>query len=187
MPEETICRQKLASRAMSGVTFLSWPKHLAGGSVEYKLLSEATSDAANEPSTYHSRQMRPVTASGRRSAQKERTTRANQHVRASREPRENYRSVSLLWIVACRTEVRCGSYVARQSRVVHKTNPAVPACGTVFIGWLERSNPSARNYLIGADSSRPRYLSMALILGGAPRQASYILARSSVSPRDRII
>src|SRR5713101_5392649 len=42
-------------------------------------------------------------------------------------------------------------------------------------------------YLAGADSSSPRCFSIALALGGAPRQFSYILARSSVFPRERTI
>src|SRR5580658_923868 len=35
--------------------------------------------------------------------------------------------------------------------------------------------------------SNPRYFSIAFELGGAPRHFSYILARSSVLPRERII
>lgn len=41
-------------------------------------------------------------------------------------------------------------------------------------------------YFARGDSSR-RYFSIAFVLGGAPRQDSYILARSSVLPRDRTI
>src|SRR5262252_3729985 len=36
-------------------------------------------------------------------------------------------------------------------------------------------------------SSSPRYFSIAFELGGAPRHVSYILARSSVLPRDNTI
>src|SRR5260370_1281277 len=42
-------------------------------------------------------------------------------------------------------------------------------------------------YLAGADSSSPRYFTFALPLGGPPRQFSYLLARSSVFPRERTI
>src|SRR4029077_6695108 len=49
MPEETSFCQKSVSRTMSGVGFWSLPINLAGGSVEYKLFSEAMAVAVNVP------------------------------------------------------------------------------------------------------------------------------------------
>src|ERR1700683_4709463 len=49
MPEETRFCQKSVSGAMSGGGFWSLPMNLAGGSVEYKLFSEAMVVAVNVP------------------------------------------------------------------------------------------------------------------------------------------
>jgi hypothetical protein len=46
---------------------------------------------------------------------------------------------------------------------------------------------AVHRYFAGVDSSRPLYFSMAFEFGGAPRHASYILARSSVLPRESTI
>src|SRR5208337_2481792 len=54
-------------------------------------------------------------------------------------------------------------------------------------GRAPQLGPPTRSYLDALRGSRPRNFSMGWMLGGAPRQASYILARSSVLPRERTI
>ena len=51
---------------------------------------------------------------------------------------------------------------------------------------LERGTQRRDSYF-DAVGKRPRYFSMGWMLGGAPRQASYILPRSSVLPRESTI
>jgi hypothetical protein len=53
--------------------------------------------------------------------------------------------------------------------------------------WIVTLPSAVHRYFAGVDSSRPLYFSMAFEFGGAPRHASYILARSSVFPRESTI
>ena len=87
-----------------------------------------------------------------------------------------------------------GERIVRNDEVVgssptSSTNPRqATTTQRMVAGRLSPGSPChRRRYFASGDSSRPRYFSIAFVLGGAPRQASYILARSSVLPRERTI
>src|SRR5215472_2848673 len=97
MPEETSFCQKSVSGTMSGVGFWSLPINLAGGSVEYKLFSEAMAVVVNVH--FHS-----STPSNPADAvcvtewlETRRSTKAEKTRAVIEKPRRDYKQTGLLW------------------------------------------------------------------------------------------
>src|ERR1700674_1648589 len=83
-----------------------------------------------------------------------------------------------------RIQIGANSAPSKPDQIIHSSG-SIMARSTGFGG--ERDGFFCMRYFAGGDSPRPRYFSIAFVLGAAPRQDLYILARSSVLPRERTI